>query len=511
MKRIICVWLPNWPVTRAMLSNPALPPDKPLAIVAVDGNRRRLMAVNEAGLKGGLLIGQPVTDAKAIIPDLLTLDAGPEGDRAALEALAEWAQRFSPSTAVEGQGGLWLDITGCAQLWGGEERLLENLTGRLARRGIPCLAAIADSYGAAWALARHAVGPQKPYCIAPPGAHREMLADLPPASLRLPSETLDGLRRLGLATIRQILALPRGDLAGRFGDLLTRLDQAFGDAGEAIAFRHPPSPWFEPMAFADFIMTPEDLARALDALAAKLCRRLSEAGQGGRMFEACFYGADASVQRIAIATSMANCDARSIARLLTPKLEGIDPGFGIEAITLRAGRVEALKETQLEMDRGAGAPDLALLAPLIDKLGNRIGFENIWRAAVRESHVPERSVRRVPPLEPPTHAAWRQDQSRPIRLLARPELIEATALIPDDPPVRFRWRGILRRVVRAGGPERIASEWWRDPPAAGGAAHTRIRDYYRVEDASGARFWVYRAGHYADAEPPRWYLHGFFA
>jgi protein ImuB len=315
------------------------------------------------------------------------------------------------------------------------------------------------------------------------------------------------LRRLGLKTIGQVLALPRAELPARFDDLLLRLDQAMGDVPEAIAFMRPPSPWFSSLAFADFIQTPEDLQRAIEVLAERLCRRLAEAGRGGKRFEVRFFGADNSIQAIAIATSLASRDPKSIARLMTPKLETIDPGFGIEVVTLRASRIEALPEQQIAMDHRRD--NLAAVAPLIDKLGNRLGFNNVWRCALAKSHVPERSVTRIAPLAAQVERTWQNGWARPIRLLSRPEPIEVIASVPDAPPRQFRWRRVLRRVHRAEGPERITPEWWHDEAPD----ETRqLRDYYRLEDESGARFWVYREGLYLDgAPPPRWFLHGFLA
>ncbi len=462
-----------------------------------------MTAINAAAHARGIMPGQRLTDAKAILPELVAVASDHDADEAALTALSRWAQRFTPSTAANLPNGLWLDITGCAAVWGGERRLLETLLDQLERRGIPCRAAIADTFGAAWAFARRT----QRYHILPAGGHRDLLSELPLGCLRLSAETLAGLRRLGLKTIGDVLALPRAELPSRFDDLLLRLDQAFGDVAETVAFMRPPAPWFESLAFPDFIQTPQDLQRALEALADRLCRRFAEAGQGGKRFEARFFGADNSIQRIAIATSMANRDAKSIAKLLAAKLETIDPGFGIEVVTLRASRVEALPEQQIAMNHRQGS--LTAIAPLVDRLGNRLGFGNVWRCALAESHVPERSVTRTAPLAEPSRRNWQNGCARPIRLLSRPEPIEVIASVPDHPPRQFRWRRVLRRVRRAEGPERIAPEWWDTEDAA---APREIRDYYRIEDESGARFWVYREGLYRDgAPPPRWFIHGFLA
>jgi protein ImuB len=502
MKRVICVWLPNWPITRLSLTSPdCAAPDRPLAVVSVQGSKRRILTINRMAHERGVMAGQRLADAKAVAPDLVTVAADHEADNAALRALSRWAQRFTPSTAANAPGALWLDITGCARLWRGERRLVETLIEQLSARGIPCRVAVADTFGAAWGFARCT-----DRChILPPGRHRGLLADLPLGALRLEAETLASLRRMGLATIGQVMALPRAQLAKRFADLLPRLDQALGDAPEAIAFEQPPSPWFESATFADFISTPEDMRRAIDLLAGRLCRRLAEAGRGGKRFEARFFGADNSIQRIDIATSLAGRDAKAIVRLLAPRLETIDPGFGIEAVTLRASRVEAITDQQISLE---GRSDtLADIAPLIDKLGNRLGFDNVWRCAVAESHLPERSVAQIAATAAPQRQVWQNGGARPIRLLSRPELIEVTAAIPDYPPRQFRWRRVTHKVRRAEGPERLAPEWWLER----GEQPAEARDYYRVEDECGARFWLFRDGRYDEAGGSRWYIHGFLA
>ena len=318
------------------------------------------------------------------------------------------------------------------------------------------------------------------------------------------------MRRVGLDRVENLAGLSRASLTRRYGPtLVRRLDQALGAVEETIDFLRPEISWFERLAFAEPIATPEDLARTLALLAERLCRRLAGAAKGGARFEAAFHRVDGRVERIAIATALAARDAQRLARLLGEKLERVDPGFGIEVATLAAGRVAALPPTQPSLATGAESRqgDLALL---VDTLGNRIGFERVWRAAPRESHLPERAVARVPPLAARRGITWPADRPRPVRLLGRPEPIEAVAPVPDDPPVMFRWRGVLRRVRRAEGPERIAFEWWRQPAPAGRAEPDLVRDYYRVEDEEGGRFWIYRAGLYAPDRRARWFLHGLF-
>jgi len=140
---------------------------------------------------------------------------------------------------------------------------------------------------------------------------------------------------------------------------------------------------------------------------------------------------------------------------------------------------------------------------LVDRLAGRLGLDAVLKLAPRESHLPERESMLLLHEQKPRPAPWRVKRPRPVRLLARPEPVEAVALVPDHPPILFRWRGVTHRVQRADGPERIASEWWRE--------ERPTRDYFRVEDEAGRRFWLYRDGLFNETPHPRWYLHGFFS
>lgn len=465
---------------------------------------RRLAAVDAAAAELGLYPGQKGTDALALVPDLALADAEPEADDKALTALVDWCVRFSPAVAADPPGGLFLDIEGLAHLWGGEGPLIEDFQARLARNGLSFRCAIADTPGAAWALAHFG----RDRTIAPPGTQAGLLAPLPPAALRLEPALAAQLERLGLKRLEQLFALPRAPFAKRFGsEALRRLDQALGRTEEALSFRRPPTPWFARLALAEPVSTPEDLARLAVDVAEKLCVRLEREGRGARRFELAFHRLDGRAVPLRIGLSVAGRDAGRIARLFAPKLETVDPGFGIEVVTLAAEGVEPLTARQARLDAGLEAGDG--LAPLIDRLANRLGEERVWRAVPVESHVPELAAGRAEPLSPASQArAWDPEQPRPVRLFRRPEPIEAMAPIPDDPPVQFRWRGRLHRVRRAEGPERIGEEWWKRPIEE--AAPSRVRDYYRVEDEDGARYWLFRAGLYEPGQPVKWWLHGLF-
>jgi protein ImuB len=489
------VWLPHWPITRLSRGG-SVSPDRPLVTVEASRGVRHLVTVGISGDAYGLRPGQTLTAARSVCPSLLPVDADPAADEAALARLAAWCERYTPMAAPDPPEGLWLDITGCL---GTEASLAQDLAVRLERNGIPCRIAIASTTGTAWALAHART--DRP--ILPAGQETVALADLPIGCLRLDAGIVTGLRRLGLRTVRELLRIPRAQITARFGALpVLRLDQALGFIEEAIDWPRPPIEWHERLAFAEPIGTPEDLAHALMQLTMRLCQRLAEQDKGGQRFVARFFRVDDVVSQIGVSTALPVREAAYLTKLLCEKLDGVDPGFGVEVIALEAEIVAPLPAPQAQFaaqDASGG------LAAVVDTLTNHLGPERVSRVEPYASHVPERAVRRVPPL-PVKQPSWVNDPAapRPIRLLRRPEEIEVIAPVPDDPPIRFSWRGVAHRVRAAAGPERIAAEWWR------GRSSDPARDYYRVEDSDGARFWIFRAGLHGEDRMPRWYLHGLF-
>ncbi len=467
---------------------------------------RRLASIDAAAAALGLFVGQKAADASALAPGLTVADAEPEGTQAALIALADWCCRFSPAVAVDGADGLVLDITGVGHLWGGDPAMVDDLVRRLKLTGLTARAAVAGNPAAAWALARFA--PDK--TIVARGREAEALADLPVTALRLDGAVAAQIVRLGLTTIGRLAALPRDALTRRFGAaVVSRLDQALGRAGEALTYRRPPTPWLARLAFADPISAPEDMARVTADIAARLCARLDAEGRGARRFELVFHRLDGRALPLTIGLALPGRDARAITRLFAPMLETIDPGFGIEVVTLTAAEVEARGPSQRRLEQGGDVPPEEGVAPLVDRLVNRLGGEAVWRAEPNPSHAPERAVARRPALSRPGGVGWSADRPRPLRLFRRPEPIEAMSKVPDDPPVFFRWRGVAYRVRLAEGPERLAEEWWRRPFEDD--RPSQVRDYYRVEDNAGVRFWVYRSGLYGVVgETPSWWVHGLF-
>ncbi len=472
-----------------------------------------MAAVDPAAETAGVRPGLTLADARALCPTLEARPADPVGDARALGRLADWCGRYSPWTGTDGADGVVLDITGCAHLFGGEAALAEDLVGRLARRGVAARAAVADGPGAAWAMARYGAGPG-PHVVAP-GGNRAALAGLPVAALRLPPDIAAGLVRLGLRHIGDLRGVPRAALAARFGETVTRrLDRALNDAFEPLSpRRHRPRlavrlAWPDPIGHAD------DIARAGRRLVDRLCAMLAEGREGVRRLDLALYRVDGEVARVHVGTSRASRDPDHLMRLLAERLAGVEAGFGIETMVLSALAVEPLAAVQVRLGLGGGtaADTAAALAPLVDRLRNRLGPGSVFRLAPHASHLPERAVSLVPAATTPAAREWGETPPRPLRLLPCPEPIEVVAPLPDDPPVLFRWRRVGHRVRRADGPERIAPEWWRE--------RAPTRDYYRLEDEDGRRFWVYRSGLYRDGSEegeegedarPRWYMHGLFA
>ena len=530
MRRVISLWLPRFATDRLRRSGRTAPAaikangtgwrDRPLVTLARDHGRLTVGAVDAAAEGAGIFPGQALADARALAPNLRAADGDPGGDARALARLADWCGRYTPWVSCAGLDGLWLDVTGCAHLCGGEAAMLADVCARIARSGFAVRAALADTPGAAWAVARFGA-PAPAGTVVPPGAARQALADLPVAGLRLGPATVLGLDRLGLRRVRDLYDLPRGPLAARFGEaVVRRLDQALGRAEEPTSPRHPPPPHRARLGFAEPIIVADDIARAIRRLLHGLCERLQREQQGLRRLEVALYRVDGTVARVGLGTARPVRDTDHLMRLVAEHLGRLDPGFGVDAMVLAAPVTEDMAPEEVALalappgprprDRdgpappdGAGAGGAEELAALVDRLSNRLSAGRVLRLGARDSHVPERAAYAVPALEEGGGGRWRAGRARPLRLFSRPQAIEAVAPIPDDPPVMFRWRRVRHRVCAAEGPERIAAEWWR--------GEDFLRDYYRVEDVDGGRFWLYREGLYAPDRPPRWFLHGLFA
>ena len=499
----------------------------PLVLTMESRGRVVVTAANSAASAAGAAPGMALADARAVSPGLASRPADFQADAALLDRIAAWCIRYTPWSAVEGQDGVWLDVTGCAHLFGGEAALLETLRARLGGFGLETRGALADTPGAAWALSRYSGdrGGHSGGAILPPGGAPAALAGLPAAALRLGPAAVAGLSRLGLKRIGDLYDMPRAPLTTRFGAEVTRrLDQALGRLAEPIAPRRPAPRHRVRLVFPEAIGLADDIAAGLRRLLHRLCERLDRAGQGCRRLELTLCRVDGSVQTVAIGTAGPARDAAHLARLFAERLGHLDPGFGVEAMILAAPVTEPLAPAQIETfaasrARGASSdvsPDasvdgLTAIDPLLDRLGNRLGFDRLVVLRARESHLPDAAMRAVPAVGAAGNAAggavWPAGRARPLRLLNRPERVETIAPVPGRaPPGAFLWRRVRRRLRAADGPERISPEWWRaDPGWTGG-----VRDYWRVEDEAGDRFWLFREGSGQRKTAPRWYLHGIF-
>ncbi|NTJ11714.1 Y-family DNA polymerase [Rhizobium lusitanum] len=506
MPRVVSLFLPTWSTDRLRRKSGGAtpPPETPLVLIGRQQRRRVVLAANAAAISAGLRIGMPATKAQALVADLVVMDADPAADAEALDRLALWAlQRYAPIVAADPPDGLVIDTTGADHLHGGEELMLSGMVNRFFASGIAARAAVADSWGAAHACARFLADPT---LVIPRDAQADAIRGLPIAALRLDPAIVAGLRVLGFNTIGELASQPRAPLTLRFGpELGRRLDQVMGRLAEPIDPVRTPELVEVRRSFGEPIAAAETIARYTAQLVDQLCRALEEKGLGARRVDLLFHRVDTSYQAIRAGTATPVRDVKRLTRLLTDRIETIDPGFGIEILSLTATHAEQLIERQV-ISSLVEEPQ-ADVSGLIDILGNRIGERRLYRLAPVASDVPERSVTRVAPMTPDNGETWPDHWPRPTRLLPHPERIETMALLPDHPPVSFTWRGIRRRVRRADGPERVFGEWWkRDAELAA------VRDYFQVEDDAGERYWIFRSGdgEHGETGSHQWFLHGIF-
>ena len=509
-RRLIAVWFPYLATERLERGERAGTATDmahhPTATLLESRGQMMLAAVNAAGAEAGLSPGMTLANARAVFPAVRLLPGDPQADAALLEKLRDWCVRYTPWVALDGPEGLFLDVTGCAHLFGGEAALLADLSARLDGIGFTVRAALADTPLAAAAFARFGGDGR----VVAPGAARAALAPLPVEALRITPDAAEGLHRVGLHRIADILPLPRSSLATRFGlDLVQQIDRALGEQAHAISPKPFAPPYRVRLSFPEPIGTPEDIARALGRLLRRMTARLEREQRGCRALTLSVFRADGDVVAVRVGVARAARDADHLARLFAERLATLDPGFGIDSMVLAAPVVEDLAADQQEAAvrpekpaAGADHTDPAFTR-LLDRLAARLGPERLLRVSARESHLPERAARfeavfKHAPAETPVR--WPQDlPTRPAFLLTRPEPVETE---DGQGLERFRWRGRHYRVRAAEGPERLSPEWWRPP--ADPENPPAIRDYYQVEEETGRRLWLYRTG-------GSWFLHGLFS
>lgn len=503
----------------------------PLALILRTARGAILHALNPAARALNLSRGQTQADALAMIPHLACHPADLAADQRALEALAVWGERWSPAVTVDpsdgGLEGLFLDLTGATHLFGGEDAAIARIEQRLAAAGIRARAAMAPGPGAAWALARYGTATR----IATDADVREALAPLPVEALRIDDAALKQTRRFGLKRIGDLYPMPRAGLARRFRDgagvgLVRRLDQALGLTAEALIPTRAPPRYRGWEAYADPLTDTAGIEARLPGLADSLARSMEGDGQGARALTLTAFRVDGRTRAVSVRMGRALRDVSIWMRLFRETgLERIDPGFGIDALMLTADLAEPLVARQVDMGEADQARHAEGLAALIDRLSARLGEASVRVAEPDGSWIPERAERWRPALasrpaprqnrlSPPAEGVSDPGRARPLLLLDPPEPVEVVAGLPDRPPAQFTWRRVLRKVSRADGPERLSPEWWRPRPDGRLA---RTRDYYRIEDDQGLRYWLFREGLYGveytgakGERPPSWWMHGMF-
>lgn len=457
-----------------------------------------ITALNAIAEAKGLRAGMSLADARAIIPDLNVIDDKPDLAEKLLKRLAEWCIRFTPVTSIDLPDGLLLEATGCPHLWGGDERYVKTIAEKLNARGYDVRVAMADTIGAAWAVARFGKEPLTIAC----GQSVESLLPLPPEALRLETETVERLHKLGLHRIDQFINMPRSSLRRRFGThFIMRLNMALGQELEVMEPIQPIEPYQERLPCLEPIVTATGIAIALDQLLNTLCLRLQQEQKGLRTAIFKCYRVDGKIEKINIETSRPSRHVIHLFKLFEINLSTIEPALGIELFVLEASKVEDHPPQQEKMWEVAGGLEDVRLSELIDRLASRIGMNAIHRYVPAEHYWPERSFKPASSLQEKPASLWPTDKPRPLKILSIPDPIEVTAPIPDYPPMLFRYKEKLHKIIKADGPERIEQEWWLQ--------QGQHRDYYRVEDEDGNRYWLFRLGHYHD-KTFKWFIHGFF-
>ncbi|KFL30171.1 hypothetical protein JP75_16400 [Devosia riboflavina] len=528
-RRFLALHLPYWATDYLKRAEPRLK-EKPLALYERIKGGLRLAALDPEGLQNGLRLGQNLADARAIWPALTVLEIDRPRLEAAFGHFADWHSNASPlvsvMTDISRFGDLVLDITGVAHLFGGETEMLRTLIIRLRKLGYRVSGAIAPTIGAAWAVSHFARSQ-----VVGDDSFAALLDALPVAALRLEESQLLTLGQMGLKTIGQVRQYPRKSLHTRFGQILLRMDQAFGVIEERMAPRLPLVDYLAEQRFADPISLMDDVLRTTHDLSVKLSKTLEAEGLGGQSFHLFLYRVDHKVMTLSLNAGRVTRDPEHIADLFRHRAQRLeveyDPGFGIDMVRLAASSTDRLDAVQTgAFSIEEGTEDIARLN---DRLSSRLGPLAVLRTEMVASRLPERAARLVPTqsgqADAPIVAPALQ---RPVKLLPIPEVVAIMAEVPHGLPASMVWRGESFRLVSGQGPERLSAEWWRkqerlnlvepDPqkpkpyepnlpefsPTAG------TRDYYVVEDQHGSRFWVFRQGLYGEGNRPVWYLHGFF-
>jgi protein ImuB len=499
MARFVTIWFSQLKTDWFTIRQPALR-DLPFVLSAPDHGRMVITSANELARNLGIESGMVVADARAIIPSLQVIDDLPGLHEKLLKVIAEWCIRYTNIVAIDPPDGIIMDVTGCVHLWGGEMLYIKDINTRLKNRGYHVRATIADTIGAAWAIAHY--GEISP--IIENGKQMNALLSLPPSALRLEADTIERLHKLGLHQVRNFISMPRSALRRRFGkELILKLDQVLGHKEQLISPIFPIEPWRERLPCLEPIVTATGIEIALQRLLDIICKKLEQEGMGIRKAVFTGFRVDGKLEKIEIGTYRATFNSAHLYKLFEDKIPSIEPALGIELFMIEALKTEKCSPRQEKLwDTTCGLEDQGL-SELMDRLANRFGNSPLHRYLPAEHYIPEKSFKDSISLAEPATTIWKTERPRPLHLLSPPQRIEVTAPIPDYPPMNFRWKGKVHKIKKAEGPERIEQEWWvQDGPH---------RDYYAVEDEEGQRYWLFRSGHYNEDKIPRWFLHGLFA
>ena len=474
--------------------------DTPIVLASPDHGRMVITAANHLAEGFGVEVGMVVADARAIIPFLEVSDDKPSLSLKLLKGLAEWCIRFTPVVAIDFPDGLILDVTGCAHLWGDERSYLNNIITRISGLGYKVHAAMADTVGTSWALARF--GQDSP--IIETGKQSFALLPLPPSALRLETKTVALLEKLGLHQVKDFIGMPRSSLRRRFGQvLIQKLDQALGHEEEVILPVQPIEFYQERLPCLEPILTATGIAIALERLIETMCLRLKQEEKGLRVALFKCYRVDGRTETIEIGTHRPSYNSLHLFKLFEIRLSTIEPALGIELFILEAQKVEDVSPFQEKLWETSCGLDNIGLSELLDRFTGKFGQGHVHRYIPDEHYWPERSIKAASSVHDKLQTAWKLYRPRPVLLLPKPEPIEVTAPIPDYPPMLFRHKEKLHKIIKADGPERIEQEWWLQ--------QGQHRDYYSVEDEEGHRYWLFRLGHYDTDKIYQWFIHGFFA
>ncbi|MXO65211.1 DNA polymerase Y family protein [Altererythrobacter endophyticus] len=506
--------LPFFPAERRISAGLA-PPDTSFALIEKQRGALRIMALSPAACRLGLAPGMMLADARAQVPELLGFPHEEEADRAVLTRLALACEIYTPLVAAAQPYALLLDCTGCFDAVGMDEAQLgEDLTRRLVRHGFQARTAWAATPDAALACAVY--GQDNPH-------------DLPVEALELGAEVHQALRRSGLMVLGDLACRPSAPLAARFGTALPmRLAALLEEQDRRLTPLRSVPPVRVERRFPEPLALVDTLLKVIADLAGEAEALLAERGEGGRRFEVLLFRTDGHVAQLAVDSALPLRDPAAIADLFGERIaslaDPLDPGFGYDVIRLAVSHCEALEQEQSGFTEDKRVKDTL---PLLNRLAVRFGADSIRLFHPRNAHLPEYAASFMPvgapgsgPV-PGTAASGRAEAAmdtwpepecgepplRPLFLFDPPQRVQVMAQVPDGPPRRFQWRGKSYRISFYEGPERIAYPWWKHPEGSG-----PTRDYYRVEDEQGHRFWLFRHGLYErESDHPHWYIHGQFA